>query len=347
MPPIKTALLSFGMSGKVFHAPFISIHKGFQLMGAWERSKKSIQEIYPGVTSYPTLASILIDEDIELVIVNTPNYTHYEYAKAALLAGKNIVVEKAFTTTLAEAIELKLLSEKMGKKISVFQSRRWDSDFKTVKKIKDANLLGEIVEAALSYERFKPVIGPKQHKEAAGPGAGLLNDLGPHLIDQALVLFGMPQAIFASVRTTRENSKVDDWFELQLFYSACIVTLKSGMFVREPLPAFILHGTKGSFIKSRGDVQEAALLGGSKPTIDNWGIEPDKESGYLYTDKDGFITKEKITTEQGNYYYYYDEVHKAITNNTAMPVTCDDGINVMKLIEAAVKSNEEKRVVEL
>ncbi len=347
MPPIKTALLSFGMSGKVFHAPFISIHKGFQLMGAWERSKKSIQEIYPGVIAYPTLESILTDEDIELVIVNTPNYTHYEYAKAALLAGKNIVVEKAFTTTLAEAIELKLLSEKMGKKISVFQSRRWDSDFKTVKKIKDANLLGEVVEAALSYERFKPVIGPKQHKEAAGPGAGLLNDLGPHLIDQALVLFGMPQAIFASVRTTRENSKVDDWFELQLFYPACIVTLKSGMFVREPLPAFILHGTKGSFIKSRGDVQEAALLAGNKPTVDDWGIEPDKESGYLYTDKDGIISKEKITTEQGNYYYYYDEVYKAITNNTAMPVTCDDGINVMKLIEAAVKSNDEKRVVEV
>lgn len=347
MPPIKTALLSFGMSGKVFHAPFISIHKGFQLMGAWERSKKSIQEIYPGVISYPTLESILTDDYIELVIVNTPNYSHYEYTKAALLAGKNVVVEKAFTSTSAEAVELKLLSEKMGKKISVFQSRRWDSDFKTVKKIKDANLLGEIVEAALSYERFKPVIGPKQHKEAAGPGAGLLNDLGPHLIDQALVLFGMPQSIFASVRNTRENSKVDDWFELQLFYSASIITLKSGMFVREPLPAFILHGTKRSFIKSRGDVQEAALLAGNKPTVDDWGIEPDKESGYLYTDKDGIITKEKIATEQGNYYYYYDEVYKAIANNTAMPVTCDDGINVMKLIEAAVKSNEEKKVVEL
>ena len=347
MAPIKTALLSFGMSGKVFHTPFISIHKGFQLMGAWERSKKSMQEIYPGVTSYSTLESILTDDDIELVIVNTPNYTHYEYAKAALLAGKNIVVEKAFTSTSAEAVELKLLSEKMGKKISVFQSRRWDSDFKTVKKIKDANLLGEVVEAALSYERFKPVIGLKQHKEAAGPGAGLLNDLGPHLIDQALVLFGMPQALFASVRTTRENSKVDDWFELQLFYPACIVTLKSGMFVREPLPAFVLHGTKGSFIKSRGDVQEAALLAGNKPTVSDWGMEPNNESGYLYTDKDGIITKEKITTEQGNYYYYYDEVYKAITNNTAMPVTCNDGINVMKLIEAAVKSNEEKRVVEL
>ena len=347
MPPIKTALLAFGMSGKVFHAPFINLHKGFLLAGAWERSKKAIQYIYPETISYPTMESILADESIDLVIVNTPNYSHFEYTKAALLAGKNVVVEKAFTTTLAEAVELKMLSEKVGKKISVFQSRRWDSDFKTVQKVKQAGLLGDVVEAALSYERFKSEIGPKQHKETAGPGAGLLNDLGPHLIDQALVLFGMPQSIFACIRTTRQHSKVDDWFELQFFYPTCSVRLKSGMFVREPLPAFVLHGTKGSFIKRRGDVQEAALLTGTQPNTNVWGTEPETESGWLYTDENGAVIKQKIATEQGNYYYFYDEVHKAITNNTAMPVTCDDGINVMKLIEASVQSNEEKRVVEL
>jgi len=347
MPPIKTAMLSFGMSGKVFHAPFINIHKGFVLAGAWERSKKAIQEIYPEATSYPTFESILADKTVDLVIVNTPNYTHFEYAKAALQAGKNVVVEKAFTTTVAEAVELKLLAENMGKKISVFQSRRWDSDFKTVQKIKQSGLLGDVVEAALNYERFKPGIGTKQHKEMAGPGAGLLNDLGPHLIDQALLLFGMPQEIFASIRNTRPQSKVDDWFELQLFYPGCTVRLKSGMFIREPLPAFILHGTKGSFIKSRGDVQEAALLAGKHPTVPGWGQEPDSESGWLFTDKDGIIAKEKITTEPGNYYYYYDALYNAIANDTAMPVTCDDGIHVMKLIEAAVKSNDEKRVINI
>ena len=184
MARIKTAILSFGMSGKLFHAPFLSAHKGFQLMGAWERSKKNIQEIYPDTISYPTLESILDDKCIELVVVNTPNNTHYEYAKKALLAGKHIIVEKAFTTTVEEAIELKLLAEKMDKKISVYQNRRWDSDFKTVRKIIRSEVLGKLVETEFYFDRYKPMIGVKQHKETPGPGAGLLNDLGPHLIDE-------------------------------------------------------------------------------------------------------------------------------------------------------------------
>ncbi len=347
MAPIKTALLSFGMSGKVFHAPFINLHKGFQLMGAWERSKKAIEEIYPGTLSYSSLEAILADKSIELVVVNTPNNTHYEYAKAALLAGKNVVVEKAFTTTVQEALELKLLAEKVNKKVSVYQSRRWDSDFKTVKKIKESNLLGDVVEASLYYDRYKPLIGPKQHKETAGPGAGLLNDLGPHLIDMALCLFGMPQALFADIRITRPHSQVDDWFDISLHYTACRVRLKSSIFVREPLPSFVLHGTKGSFIKSRTDVQEANLLAGKQPNLTDWGTEPESESGLLHTEKDGVIIKEKVPTAQGNYYYYYDGVYKALTEDKPMPVTCDEGINVMTIIEAAIKSNAEKRLVEL
>jgi len=347
MTPIKTALLSFGMSGKLFHAPFVHLHKGFELAGAWERSKKLIQEIYPSATSYPTIEALLADDSIQLVVVNTPNYTHYEYTKAALLAGKDVVVEKAFTTTVAEAVELKLLAEKTGRKISVFQSRRWDSDFKTVKKIVQSNVLGDVVEAALRFDRFRPVLSAKLHKETALPGAGLLNDLGPHLIDQALCLFGMPNALYADVRVTREHSVVDDWFEISLHYTNSRVNLKAGFFSREPLPAFVLHGTKGSFIKNRGDVQEADLLLGKEPNLTDWGIEPDSESGYLFTDKDGVVSKEKITTEPGNYYYYYDEVYKAITQNKPMPVTCDDGIAVMTLIEAAAKSSVEKRVIEL
>jgi predicted dehydrogenase len=347
MSPIKTVLLSFGMSGKLFHAPFINLHKGFQLAGAWERSKKLIQEIYPAAISYPTMEALLADESIELVVVNTPNYTHYEYAKSALLAGKDVIVEKAFTTTVEEAEELKLLSEKTGRKISVFQSRRWDSDFKTVRKIVASNVVRDIVEAAFRFDRFRPALSAKQHKETNLPGAGLLNDLGPHLADQALCLFGMPQALYADVRVTREHSQVDDWFEISLHYANSRVNLKAGFFSREALPAFVLHGTKGSFIKNRGDVQEINLLAGIAPNITDWGTEPESESGYLFTDKDGIISKEKIKTEQGNYYYYYYEVYKAITQNTAMPVTCDDGINVMKVIEAAAKSSKENRVVEL
>jgi len=347
MAPIKTAILSFGMSGKLFHAPFLSAHPGFQLMGAWERSKNLIQEIYPQTISYPSLESILDDDSLELVVVNTPNNTHYEYAKKALLAGKHLIVEKAFTTTVAEAVELKLLAEKMGKKISVYQNRRWDSDFKTVRKIIQSQVLGRLVEAEFYFDRYKPMIGVKQHKETPGPGAGLLNDLGPHLIDESLCLFGMPEAVFADIRITREHSLVDDWFDIVLYYPSLRVRLKSSMLAREPRTAYILHGDKGSFFKSRADIQEADLIAGKVPNSDNWGIEPTSENGLLHTEKDGLVIREKIKTEQGNYYGFFDEVYQAITQDTAMPVTADDGINVMRLLDAATKSNEEKRLIDL
>jgi scyllo-inositol 2-dehydrogenase (NADP+) len=347
MAPIKTAILSFGMSGKLFHAPFLSAHPGFQLMGAWERTKKLIQETYPEAISYPTLESILEDSSIELVVVNTPNNTHFDYAKKVLLAGKHAIVEKAFTTNVPEAIELKVLAEKTGKKISVYQNRRYDSDFRTVKKIIQSEILGNLVEAEFHFGRYKPLIGVKLHKETPGPGAGLLNDLGPHLIDEALSLFGMPPALYGDIRITREHSLVDDWFDIVLHYPLLRVRLKSSMLARESSTGYILHGSKGSFIKSRADVQEAGLLVGKIPNSEGWGIEPESENGLLHAERDGVEIKEKVKTEQGNYYDYFDQVYKAISNDTAMPVTADDGINVMRILEAVMKSNEEKRVVDL
>jgi len=348
MSPIKTALLSFGMSGKVFHAPFLQIHPGFQLAGAWERSKKLIQQSYPGVTSYESLESLLADDSIELVVVNTPTDTHYEYAKLVLLAGKDIIVEKAFTTTVAEAIELKELAEKLNRKLSVYQNRRWDSDFKTVKNIIEAGLLGKLNEAEIHFERFKPELNTvKKHKEIATPGAGLLKDLGPHSIDSALCLFGMPEALFADIRITRETSVVDDWFDILLYYKEIRVRLKGALLVREALPGFILHGTKGSFLKKRTDVQETDLVAGKMPNTTNWGTEPISEQGLLHTEKDGSIIRERVPSLQGNYYDYYDLVYKAITENKPMPVTADDGINVMRIIESAIQSCKEKKLVYL
>lgn len=345
MPPIKTALLSFGMSGKVFHAPFIQVHPGFQLAGAWERSKQLINGSYPGVTSYPTLESVLTDDSIDLVIVNTPTSTHYEYAKQALLAGKHIIVEKAFTTTLAEALELKAIAEKVNKKISVYQNRRWDSDFKTVQKIIREGWLGDLNEAEIHYERFKPQLSPKIHKETASPGAGLLKDLGPHIIDSALCLFGFPDALFADIRITRPDSVVDDWFDILFYYKTIRVRLKSGLLVRESVPGFIVHGSKGSFLKGRTDVQEINLIAGKIPNTPDWGTEPETEQGLLHTEKDGNIIREKVKSLQGNYYDYYDGVYKALTEEKPMPVTADDGINVMRIIEAAIQSTNEKKVV--
>lgn len=344
---IKTALLSYGMSGKVFHAPFIQSNPGFQLAGAWERSQKNIQNDYPGVTSYPTLDALLADESIELVIVNTPNATHFDYARKALLAGKHIVVEKAFTTTVQEGEELKALAEKQHKKISVYQNRRYDSDLKTVAKVIEDKLLGDIVEAEFHYDRFKPVIGPKVHKETAGPGAGLLMDLGPHLIDEALYIFGMPQALFADIRITRPSSKVNDCFDLLLYYPTMRVRLKATSFAREATPANVIQGIKGSFIKTRADVQEVALIAGKKPGGADWGTEPVSDMGLLHTENAGVVIREHIPSLQGNYGEYYEGVYQAIISGKPMPVTVDEGIRTIRLIEAAIQSDFEKRVIEL
>jgi scyllo-inositol 2-dehydrogenase (NADP+) len=347
MAVIKTALLSFGMSGKIFHAPFLAIHPGFLLAGAWERSTKNIQAIYPGTTSYQSLDEILNDASIELVVVNTPTNTHFEYTRKVLLAGKHAIVEKAFTTTVQEAIELKELAEKTGKKITVYQNRRWDSDCRTLQKIINSGVLGTLVEASLYFDRYKPAPGPKQHKELPGPGAGLLNDLGPHLIDQALCHFGMPEAIFADIKINRPNALTDDWFDITLFYPTLRARLKSTMFCREAVPAFVLHGTSGSFIKKRGDIQEAELLAGKTPNTSTWGIESENTQGLLHTEINGSIVRQQVPSEQGNYYYFFDEVHKAIVNNSPMPVTAADGIKIMQLLEAAVQSNAGKCVVYL
>jgi len=346
MSPIKTALLSYGMSGKVFHAPFISLHPGFELAGAWERSKQLIAQDYPGVRFYADLESLLADDSIELVVVNTPTYSHYDYAKQALLAGKHIIVEKAFTTNVEEAVELKAIAEKQGKKIAVFQNRRWDSDFKTVQKIIKEVGLGSIVEAEFHFDRYNPVLSPKQHKEIKRPGAGLLMDLGPHLIDQAICLFGMPTAVFADIRITRERSEVDDWIDILLFYPSMRMRLKAGYFVRQPLPAFVVHGTKGSFIKPRADVQETNLVAGLKPNLTDWGTEPETAWGLLHVADEPDVVG-YVTSLQGNYYDFYDGVHKALTNGEPMPVTVDDGINIMRIIAAASKSHEEKRIISL
>ncbi|MFV5687448.1 Gfo/Idh/MocA family oxidoreductase [Flavobacterium sp. ZT3R25] len=346
MQKIRTALLSYGMSGKVFHAPFISFHEGFELIGSWERSKKLIREDYPSVKSYATMEALL-EDDVDLVIVNTPVDTHYEYAKKVLLAGKHAIVEKAFTTTVAQAQELAALAKERGVKLAVFQNRRWDSDFKTVQKIILEKKLGDIVEAEFHFDRYNPLLSPKSHKETVNSGAGILKDLGPHLIDQALCLFGLPQSVFADIRITREHSLVDDYLDILLYYPDFRVRLKASFFVREAVPSFMIHGKKGSFLKPRGDVQEDDLKLEKKPNLDTWGKEPESKEGTLHTEIENDIFNAKVPTLQGNYYDYFDGVYNSISNDTSEPVTAQDGIHVMQIIEAAIKSSEQKRVIDL
>jgi scyllo-inositol 2-dehydrogenase (NADP+) len=347
MQPIKTALLSYGMSGRLFHAPFLHVLPHFDFYAVWERSKNLAQEKFPNTKTYRSLEELLADDLVELVIINTPNYTHYEYTKKVLQAGKHAIVEKPFVVKVEEGEELLELAKQKGTILSAYQNRRFDSDYKTVKKIVDEEWLGEIVEAEFHFDRYKEDVSVKPHKEVPGPGTGALFDLGSHIIDQALQLFGWPQAVFADIRIIRPVSKVDDYFEVLLYYPNLRVRLHSSYLVREALPGYILHGSKGSFIKAKTNVQEEALDKEILPQGDEWGVEPETEKGFLHTEKNGEIVRKHLTSEIGNYADYFTGIYKAIRENAIVPVTAEDGLNVIRIINAAYQSSQEKQVINL
>lgn len=335
---INTALCSFGMSGMMFHAPFICAHPGFSLYAVWERSAAVAATVYPGIRSFKNLDEMLADDNIHLVVVNTPNHTHADFARKALLAGKHVLVEKSFTVTAAEARELIVLSEQTGKQLAVYHNRRFDSDFKTVKQVAESGVLGELHSVDFNFCRFKPELSAKTHKELPIPGAGLLHDLGPHLVDQALSLFGMPDYVFGRLMVTRPLSVVNDQVEIALFYQHLTVRLQLGLMIKEPPPAYALHGNKGSFLKNRADVQEADLKKGLKPGQATWGFEPASAKGVLHVDG-----KEKCLVESlpGNYLEFYDGLYHALVNQRPLPVSGQDGLNVMSIIEAVLASDKD------
>jgi scyllo-inositol 2-dehydrogenase (NADP+) len=333
------------MSGKTFQAPFLHVNPGFEFYSVWEREKNLAKTLYPDVRVYRTLEELLADPAVELVIVNTPNYTHYEYAKKALQAGKHVIVEKPFTVTEKEGLELIALANQKGVKLSSYQSRRFDSDYRTVKRVVDSGVLGKLVEAEIHYDRFTPALSPKVHKETPGPGRGLLYDLGSHLIDQALQLFGDPEAVFADLFIIRDNSQVDDYMEVLLYYPGLRVRIKSSYLVREPLPAYSFFGHKGTFLKTRADVQEKHLLAGELPGGPGWGIEPESEQGLLHTEIDGKVVREHVPTERGNAMDYFDGIYKAIREGAPLPVTAEQGVKIIRVIEKAYESLAAKKVV--
>lgn len=342
---INTALVSFGMSGKVFHAPFIAANPNFNLVGSWERSSKNIEAAYPGTKSYNSYEELLADDSIELVIVNSPNDTHFTYAKSALLAGKHVVVEKAFTITAKEAEELDLLANSKSLKLAVYHNRRYDADFLTLQKLITDGEIGPLQDVQISFERYRTTLSPKKHKESVSPGAGLLYDLGPHLVDQAILLSGLPIAVFADIRITRKVSIIDDYFTLILYYPSHRITLTSGMFFMTEGPGYKVYGTKGCFIKNRSDVQEAELIAGKLPNSPNWGTEAIEDYGVLYTDMNGIITHKVIPSIPGNYGLFYDKMADAILNNGPLPTTAAEGANIIRVLEAARNSAFNKRVV--
>ena len=347
MNKISTAICSYGMSGFVFHAPFLHVHPGFDFYGVWERSKNEAEKRYPYVKTFRHFEDLLQDEKIELVVVNTPSVTHYEFAKEALKKGKHVIVEKPFTADVGEARELIELAQSSNLLLSVYHNRRFDSDYMTVKKVLDEGLLGEIVDVEMRYDRFDPKLSYKVHKETPTKAVGSLYDLGSHLIDQALSLFGMPDSVFLDQAYVRPNSKVDDYFDLKLYYPSHRVSLKSSYYVRESTPSFVFHGRNGSFVKTRGDIQEATLKEGILPNEDFFGLEPDSQKGILHTEVDGKVIREAYPTQKGQYMSYYNSVYDALRNKAKLPVTAEEGLQVIQIIQAAKKSAIEKKVIDL
>ena len=345
MGAIKTGICSYGMSGKLFHAPFIEVHPGYELTAIVERHKDDSRERYPNSKLYRSVDELLSDKEIQLIVVNTPTHLHFEHTKAALLAGKNVIVEKPFAITVKEAEELTALAKKKKLLISIYQNRRYDGDYRAVKKVVDEKLLGELREVEIRYDRYRPVYGGKPHKEGELPGAGIIYDLSPHLVDQALQLFGWPQALFADSWKMREDVQAKDYFEILFYYDKMRVRLKATCIARETVYSYMLHGMKGSFLQHRSDLQEIELNAGAVPSFENWCPAPAQPDGILHTEINGELIKKETTSSPGNYMGYYDDVYKALTGQGKNPVPADEGIKTIRIIEAVLKSVEEKKII--
>lgn len=345
--PINTALLSYGMSGEVFHAPLLHVHAGFSLYAVVQRKTPTAPKRYPGVKMYTGFDAVLNDPAVELVIVNTPNDTHYEYTRRLLEAGKHVVVEKPFTVTAEEAGKLIALAEQNKKVLTVFQSRRWDGDFLTLRRVIENKWVGQIVELEAHYDRFRNYVEPNTWKEEAAPGTGILYNLGSHMLDQILVLFGMPREVDARIGTQRPGGRVDDFYDIRLGYDKFHVIVKSSYLVREPGPRYMLHGTEGSYIQYGIDVQEQALKEGKYPNVPGWGQAPKDFWGKLNTSIGGLHIEGYIETLAGNYLGFYENVYQAIRAGGVLDVKPQESMRVIQLIETSYASSRSRKAIQI
>lgn len=345
MKKVQIGLAGYGSGGRVYNAPILRSIEGFSVKKILTSNPANIgyaKKDFPQAVIAEKYEEMLKDREIDLIIVLLPNHLHYEFTKKALLAGKHVVVEKPFTPTFKEASELIALAQKRGLVLSVNHNRRWDSDIRTVKKVISMGLLGRLVEYEAHFDRFRNNIKEGWKEKPQHPGSGILYDLGSHLIDQALSIFGKPAEIFADLRRQRDGALVPDNFELILFYPHLKVTLKAGTLVKEKGATISLLGTRGSFVKFGADPQEEALKNGKTPEDDpNWGEEPEKIWGKLNTLEE----ERKVKSERGDYRIPYNNVYRAITQNEDLLVTPQQAADVIRVIELAQLSNEERKVV--
>jgi predicted dehydrogenase len=344
---IHTGIIGFGLSGKVFHAPFIHTHPGFHLASIVERNHQHSKEIYPYVSVVSDYQQLLNDESLELLVIATPNKYHFPMAKEGMLAGKHVVIEKPFTTTSHEADELISISEECGRKIFVYHNRRWDGDFLTVRKLLGQDILGNIVHFEAHFDRFSPDIKPDAWRNENIPGGGNLFDLGSHLIDQAMVLFGKPEAVRAEIKAERPESPVDDFFELELFYPEQSVLLKAGMLVKNPGPRYFVQGADAIFTKYGLDPQEESLKAGEMPDLEHWGADRPELFGKIELNNNSDEKLKAVQTENGNYMGFYDNVYEVLLRNKPMEVKPQQARDVIFIIEKAFESSVNNSVIRL
>jgi scyllo-inositol 2-dehydrogenase (NADP+) len=355
---IGVVVIGFGLAGQVFHAPFVSAVPGLRLEAIVQRKGDEAGKAYPSARILRSVDEALKDAAVQLIVVGTPNETHFELAKQALLAGKHVVIDKPFAPTSAEAKELKELAEKQGVVLAPFHNRRWDGDFRTVQRLLAEEAVGRLVTYESHFDRFRPLPRENTWKEGANSANGLLMDLGPHLVDQALTLFGAPVGITASVRKDRDKTDIEDAFDITLEYPGYSgqhglrAHCRSSMLACDAAPRFLLHGTKGSFKKYGLDPQEPALVGGAKvPRMGEgeWLAEPESQWGTLTVAPvladPGTLTRTKVKTELGDYRLYYANVRDAINGVAKLAVTPEDGYRTVKLLEMARESSAEGRTL--
>ena len=348
---IRTGIIGYGLSGRVFHAPFIDVVEGYELTKistSKPENVKLIEERYPVTAVVPDGRGIIEDPEIDLVIVTSPNTEHFRWAREALIAGKHVVVEKPFTVNVSEADELIEIAQRQGKILTVYHNRRFTSDTKTVRKILESGILGEIVDYESHFDRYRPNPRPGgAWREDPLPGSGIFYDLGSHLIDQALWFFGMPLAVTANIDSQRPWAKADDHFDVRLHYPSFTATLKSGMLCKIPGPTYLIHGRNGSFVKYGLDVQEATLDAGAVPQGKDWGREPESIWGNICVDYKEVKIEGKVESEQGDYRDYFINLRDAINGKTKIAVKPEEARNVIQIIQLALQSSREKRTISI
>ena len=343
---IEVGLIGFGLAGRSFHAPVIRAVPGLRLAAILQRSGNEAAEKYPDVRIVRTLDELLSMHEIRLVVIATPSDSHCSLAHACLAAGRDVLVDKPLTTTFEEAAALVEFAKRQGRLLTVYQNRRYDGDFQAIVKLVASGTLGRVVRFESNYDRFRPQLRPGAWRERSGPGTGIFFDLAPHLIDHALVLFGMPEAITADIRIERESAVADDAFDLAFHYRGGLrADLRSSILAAMTRPRFLLHGTQGAFFKQTFDPQENNLRHGQIPTITAWGAEPEENWGVLTLSENGALTHRRIPSANCDFRDFYANLRDAILGKAALAVTPEWALDVMRLLELARKSSAERRTL--